>query len=72
MINDGKNFRLAKEKNYLLVEVLHLYISPRCSFPNFRALDADKKLAVFFVLFKGYIFHLNDSYHLWHSPINSF
>ena len=41
-----KNFRMTHEKFYELVEELRPYISPEQSSPNYRALTADKKVAV--------------------------
>ena len=41
-----KKLSINKIKKYELVDVLRPYISPRDPSPNFRALDADKKLAV--------------------------
>ena len=58
---DGKKrFRLTTEKFCELVEVLHPYISPRGPSPNFRTLDADKRLAACLYHLK-YRFHLDDS-----------
>ena len=53
-----KTFRLTKEKFYELVEILHLYISSRGPFSNFRALDADKKLA-------ACLYYLKDVGSMW-------
>ena len=41
-----ENFLLTKEACYELVEVLRPYLSLKGPSLNFRALDADKKLAV--------------------------
>eukprot|EP00794_Sanderia_malayensis_P020819 gene20819-biopygen15353 len=44
--NWKKNFRMTQEMFYELVEELRPYISPDNSTPNYRALSADKKVAI--------------------------
>lgn len=53
-----KNFRLTKEKFYELADLLRPYISPRGQSPNYRSLDADKKLAVC-------LYYLKDTGSIW-------
>ena len=60
-----KNFRMPRESFMDLLAGLNLYISPNRSSPNYRALSAEKKLALTFIFFKRYRLSRNDSKYIW-------
>ena len=67
--NWKKNFRMTQEMFYELVEELRPYISPDNSTPNYRALSADKKVAITLYYLKdtGSLIMTANLHSCWHS-----